>query len=217
MTKCVNQICLCLFCSKFHGAFRSGLRFFVPILLRLDSVILSRSVILQISSKKVTFFTNLRKKSNFAAFLRRWQNVSTKYAYTYFVANFMALLDLASDFSYRFCFAWNQSFYQGRQFCKSYMMLLYSIGYETLSEHELAGVDGILIIWIPDNEKWKRYKVVVPLSLSSLMPYIRTRCRFCTPTLDTFVYDVTLLHRVWNPLWTWISRKRWHFDKFNTR
>ena len=98
-----------------------------------------------------------------------------------------------------------------------YMMLLYSIVDETLSEHELARVDLILIIWIPDNANWKPDKMVLTLSLSSLMLHMRMRRRFCTPTLNTFVYDVTLLHSRWNSLRTWISTSRCYFDNLNTR
>ena len=98
-----------------------------------------------------------------------------------------------------------------------YMMLLYSIVYKTLSEHELAQVDVTLMIWIPDNDNWKPDKMALTLSLSSLMLHMRMRRRFCTPTLNTFVYDVTLLHSRWNSLWTWISTSRCYFDNLNTR
>ena len=98
-----------------------------------------------------------------------------------------------------------------------YMMLLYSKVDETLSEHELAPVDVFLIIWLPDNAKWKPHKMVLTFTLSSHMLQRRRRGRFCTPTLNTFVYDVTLLHSRWNSLRTWISTSRCYFDNLNTR
>ena len=120
--------------------------------------------------------------------------------------------------SHHICFkgGWGEGFAL-QHLTPLYMMLLYSIVYKTLSEHELAQVDVTLMIWIPDNDNWKPDKMVLTLSLSSLMLHMKMRWRYCTQTLNTFVYDVTLLNSRWNSLRTRISTSRSYFDNLNTR
>ena len=115
-----------------------------------------------------------------------------------------------------FIWAWIEGFAL-QHLTPLYMMLLFSKVDKTLSEHELARIDVTLIIWIPDNANWKPDKMVLTLSLSSHVFHMMKRRRYCTPTLDSFVNDVTLLHSRWNSLRTWISTSRCYFDNLNTR